>query len=404
MSKLALHGGTPVFARPLAYQEIWPPVDDTTATKLVELYRSRRWTAFDETERDFSQAFAARHDARHGVFVPNGTITLQIALSAVGVGSGDEVIITPLTWYATAMAVRHVGARPVFVDIKPDTLCLDPEKIEQAITPRTRAIIPVHAYGSMADMDRIMDVARRYDLRVIEDCAHMHGGSWNGRGVGSIGDVGSFSFQNSKTMSSGEGGICVTDDPDLYERLFRIKQIGYAPGDQPRKAKSGPPEGLVCYNFRTTAFHPLILGEQLRLLDDRLDRYRAAVAYLEDRLGSTTKLRFQVREPKTDRQGYFGFVMMFDAPEYADVPIDVIHRAIEAEGAFLIRAEGPIYKFILFNLRSDEYDVPEPCVVTEATCDRALWLLHVFLDLSHDELGKMADAIEKVLGNLDALR
>jgi L-glutamine:2-deoxy-scyllo-inosose/3-amino-2,3-dideoxy-scyllo-inosose aminotransferase len=135
------------------------PVDESTAQKLQELYYSRRWTAFDEAEPAFAQAFAAHQGAQHGIFTINGTVTLHCALAALGVGPGDEVIVPPLTWYATAIAVRHVGACPVFVDIEPDTLCIDPQKIEAAITERTKAIIPVHAYGSMADMDRIMAIA-----------------------------------------------------------------------------------------------------------------------------------------------------------------------------------------------------------------------------------------------------
>src|ERR1700733_12000324 len=147
----------------------------------------------------------------------------------------------------------------------------------------------------MADMGGIMAVAKQHKLRVIEDCAHMHGGMWDGLGIGSIGDVGSFSFQNTKTMSSGEGGICITNDSDIADRIFRIKQIGYGFGELPRHAKKGPPRGLLCYNFRATAFHPIILQEQLKSLTARLERYDKAVRYLEERLGRSTKIRFQAR-------------------------------------------------------------------------------------------------------------
>jgi L-glutamine:2-deoxy-scyllo-inosose/3-amino-2,3-dideoxy-scyllo-inosose aminotransferase len=229
MSKLALLGGTPVFERKLNWNTFWPPVQESTARKLFDLYLSRKWTAFDETEYAFSEAFARYHGARHGIFTINGTVTMQCALGAYGIGKGDEVIVPALTWYATAMAVHYVGATPVLVDILPDTLCIDPEKIEAAITPRTKAIIPVHLYGSMADMDRIMAIASKHRLRVIEDCAHVHGGIWDGKGIGSIGDVGSFSFQHSKIMASGEGGISITNDAQIAERIFRMKQIGYGP-------------------------------------------------------------------------------------------------------------------------------------------------------------------------------
>jgi L-glutamine:2-deoxy-scyllo-inosose/3-amino-2,3-dideoxy-scyllo-inosose aminotransferase len=404
MSKLALLGAQPVFERVVEWNTFWPPVDEVTGKKLQELYFSRRWTAFDQTERDFAESFAAFQGAKYGIFTINGTVTLQCALAALGVGSGDEVIVPPLTWYATAIAVRHVGAIPVFVDIKPDTLCIDPEKIETAITERTKAIIPVHAYGSMAEMDQIMAIAKRHHLRVIEDCAHMHGGIWDGKGIGSIGDVGSFSFQNTKTMSSGEGGLCTTNDPEIADRLFRIKQIGYGYGELPRNAKSGPPPGLLCYNYRATAFHPIILQEQLKSLDGRLANYAKVIRYLNERLGQSTKIRFQVPGRKAQRQGCFGWVMVFDDPAYNDVPIDIIRKAIHAEGIPLFLAEGPIYHFILFNVEPEAYRIPEPCSVTENACARILWMLHPYLGLDQSRIEKIADAIEKVVSNMGELR
>jgi dTDP-4-amino-4,6-dideoxygalactose transaminase len=396
-------GGTAVFEEALDFRSFWPPVDEVTGIRLQQLYRSRRWTAFDEAEPEFAQSFAAHHGARFGIFTINGTVTLQCALSACGIGPGDEVIVSPLTWYATAIAVRHVGAVPVFVDIRPDTLCIDAQKVEAAITERTRAIIPVHAYSSMTDMDAIMALAKRRNLRVIEDCAHMHGGIWDGRGIGSIGDVGSFSFQNTKVMSSGEGGICITNDTGLADRMFRMKQIGYGCGELPRQAKSGPPAGLLCYNFRATAFHAVILQEQLKSLNDRLERYCKVRRYLEDRLSQSTRIHFQLPGRKADRQGCFGWVMLFDDPAYADIPVDLLQKALAAEGVPLFRGEGPIYRFILFNVEPENYRIDHPCTVTEHACARMLWLLHPYLGLEQNQVEKMADAIEKVLDNADVL-
>jgi dTDP-4-amino-4,6-dideoxygalactose transaminase len=403
-STLALLGGRPVFEQPLNHKSFWPPVDTVTAQKLQEIYWSREWTAFDQSEADFVRAFAEHHGSTYGIFMVNGTVTLQCALSACGIGPGDEVIVPPLTWCATALAACHVGASPVFVDILRDTLCIDPEKIEAAITGRTKAIIPVHAYGSMADMDRIMAIARRHRLRVIEDCAHMHGGMWDGKGIGSIGDVGSFSFQQGKTMASGEGGICITKDADLADRIFRMKQIGYGPGEKPRFAKTAPPPGLLCYNFRAVAFQPAILHEQLKLLDARLKQYLTSATYLEERLKKSTRIRFQQRGRKAERQGYFGWVMLFDDPKYANVSVDTIQKALAAEGLPVLRAEGPIYEFILFNVNPEAYRIDQPCVVTENACARMLWLLHAYLGLDRAQVERIGDAIEKVMSNVDALK
>jgi dTDP-4-amino-4,6-dideoxygalactose transaminase len=249
-----------------------------------------------------------------------------------------------------------------------------------------------------------MAIARRHGLRVIEDCAHMPGGIWDGKGIGSIGDVGSFSFQYTKTMSSGEGGMCITSDPEIADRIFRMKQIGYGYGELPRQAKSGPPPDLMCYNYRALAFQALILHEQLKSLDSRLERYRKVVDYLERRLGESTKIRFQKAGRKADKQGYFGWVMLLDAPEYADISVDVIQKALQAEGLSVFRAEGPIYRFVLFNVKPEEYRIDQPCLVTENACSRILWLLHAFLGLDDNHIERMADSIEKVLGNVDVLR
>src|SRR5262249_47918106 len=154
-------------------------------------------------------------------------------------------------------------------------------------------IIPVHAYGAITDMGRIMEIAKRHNLKVIEDAAHMHGGVWNGRKVGSIGDVGSFSFQQGKVMACGEGGISITNDAEIADRMFRFTHFGYGPGDQPRQAKNAPPRGLLCHNYRATAFQVAILEGQLKTLDGLLERYAGGVRYLEERLKQSTKIRFQ---------------------------------------------------------------------------------------------------------------
>lgn len=202
--KLAINGGEKIFTQ---NPEIpaWPVTSDKVAEKLKEVYLSGKWSFNGPEEQKFAKDFARYNNAEYGVVMANGTVTLESTLHALNIGPGDEVIVPALTWIATAMAVHYVGATPVFVDIEADTWCLDPAKLEEAITPATKAVIPVHLYGSMADMEKIMDIADKNNLYVIEDCAHAQGGVWNGKGLGSIGIVGSFSFQESKTLSSGEG-------------------------------------------------------------------------------------------------------------------------------------------------------------------------------------------------------
>lgn len=404
MSKLALLGGKPALEQPLDWRTVWPQVNEETCAKLQQLYYSGKWMWSDGTEGAFAKAFAALHGAKHGIFMANGTVTLQCALAAYDIGPGDEVIVPALTWCATAMAVHHVGAKPVLVDIEPESLCIDPERVEAAITTRTKAIIPVHLYGGMASMDRIMHIARQHGLRVIEDCAHVHGGIYDGKGIGTIGDVGSFSFQHAKTMGSGEGGICITNDANVAELIFRMSHIGYGPNQSPGKASDGPPPGLPCYNFRATAFQALILQEQLQTLEARLESYQQGARYLESRLGATTQIRFQQRWRKNTRQSYYGWVMLFDDAQYTDIPIDTIRRAIEAEGVPLIPTWGPVHRFVLFNLKPEEFRVEGDCPVTDRTSKRLLWLHFPFLGLEAAKLDGVVRAIEKVVSNIYELR
>jgi dTDP-4-amino-4,6-dideoxygalactose transaminase len=169
----------------------------------------------------FEETFAKFQGARHGLAVINGTAGLRIALIAAGIREGDEVIVPPYTFLASATAVVESNAVPVFVDIDPETYNLDPGRIEAAITPRTRAIMPVHFAGRACDMERILTIARKHDLKVVEDACHGWGGRWKDKGLGCIGDLGVLSFQSSKNLTAGEGGFITTDDEDLLETRSR---------------------------------------------------------------------------------------------------------------------------------------------------------------------------------------
>src|SRR5262245_59533919 len=193
MAQLALRGGRPVRNQPFTS---WPIYDEREGRGLQIVLESRNWGGYpcpNDFAREFGRKFAEAHNARYGVAVSNGTVSLELALKAAGIGFGDEVIVPAYTWEGTAAAVLFSGAAPVFVDVDRDTYCLDSNLIEAVITDRTRAIIPVHLGFRFADMDAIMEIAVKRDLFVLEDCAHAHGGRWRGKGAGSIGHAGSFS-------------------------------------------------------------------------------------------------------------------------------------------------------------------------------------------------------------------
>ncbi len=358
MANLAINGGKAISETRLPVPE-WPPVKESTVEKLKEIYLSRQWSFNSAAEQAFETEFAAYHGARYGIFMSNGTVTLECALEALGIGPGDEVIVPALTWIATAMAVRYVGATPVFADIEPTTLCLDPKAAEAAITPATRAIIPVHLYGGMADLEALQAIADRHQLAIVEDCAHMQGGLWNGRGVGSWGAVGSFSFQQSKTLAAGESGICLTNDPKLAELLYRAKHIGYSRYDKQGQAGTPPPVGLTCHNYRGLALQAQILRDQLTDLKALIQRYGQSAAILADAVAGIPGIRLQSPGRLASPQGYYALGVIVDGPEWHDIPIPRIIEAIAAEGMGCINGTyGSVYRHLLFNMAPSEYRLP----------------------------------------------
>jgi perosamine synthetase len=236
---------------------------------LLSAFRSGWISSLGEFIGRFERSFAGFCDVEHGVAVSNGTVALQLALLAAEVGPGDEVIVPPLTFVATASAVRHVGATPVFVDCEPDIGTLDPRKLAEAITPRTKAVIPVHLYGHPADMDPIMECARANDLVVIEDAAEAHGARYKDRPIGSIGHMATFSFYGNKIITTGEGGMVVTNDSRFASKIRLLKDHAM----DPNRRYWHP---IVGYNFRMTNLQAAIGCAQLERFTE-LTRTRQAV-------------------------------------------------------------------------------------------------------------------------------
>lgn len=286
----------------------WPVFGVEEEERLLRTLRSGKWGRLDGTEvEEFEQRFAALHGCRHGIAVVNGTVSLRLALLAAGITAEAEVIVPAYTFVSTATAVIEANAVPVFVDIDLDTFNMDPRAVAAAITPRTRAIIPVHFAGQPADMDALMALAAEHDLLVLEDAAHAHGALWRDRPAGSLGHIASFSFQSSKNMTSGEGGILVTNDDRLAETCRSLQNCGRVAGGEwyEHHVASG--------NYRLGEFQGAILNCQLDRLEaqtvvrDRNGRRLAA------RLAELPGLHPQVRPAACTRHSHHLFMLRLDA-------------------------------------------------------------------------------------------
>jgi L-glutamine:2-deoxy-scyllo-inosose/3-amino-2,3-dideoxy-scyllo-inosose aminotransferase len=294
---------------------------------LGRVVRSGTWGFDGPLEAEFERTFAAYQDAEYGLCVANGTVALQLALEALDVGAGDEVIVPGLTWQATAAAALDVNAVPILADIEPGTFCIDPADVERLITPRTRAIIVVHLYGSLADMDRILEIGARHGIPVIEDCAHAHGSRWRDRGAGSWGVLGCFSFQLFKTLTAGEGGFVCTSDPGLREELYSLRNCGRRrPGsldEHWRPVQSG--------NYRMTEFQAAVLLAQLDVFDDQAGQRHRNAARLEAGLARLPGVAPVDGPPQRTRISPYEFAFRFCPGEWDGLSAPAFRKALAAE-------------------------------------------------------------------------
>jgi dTDP-4-amino-4,6-dideoxygalactose transaminase len=334
---LAVGGGTPVRTRPFL---AWPVVDARDEAALLDVLRSGAWGARRGGRGEvFAQTFARYQDAAHGVAVSNGTAALEVALRAVGVEPLDEVIVPPYTFVASATAVLSIGAIPVFCDIREDTLLIDADDAAQRITPRTKAILPVHVAGQPADMDAVLALARRHHLRVVEDAAQAHGAAWRGnvveseagaaetsKKVGAIGDAGTFSFQSSKNLTGGEGGIVVTDDRGVAERAWSLANVGRIPEGAWYQHE------LMGWNLRLTEFQAALLLAQFARLPEQFERREANARTLDRELGQIDGIHPQARDARVAAHAHHLYAFRYDPAAWGGRPRDWFLKALRAEG------------------------------------------------------------------------
>lgn len=327
MEQLALRGGPPVRQRSWP---AWPEVGMSDRQLVLEALESGVWGLGGTKIPRFEEAFARYQHTAYAVAAANGTVTLEMALHAVGVGPGSEVIIPAYTFIATASVVFQVGAVPVIVDIEPDTCTIDPAAVEAAITPRTSAIIAVHVGGGPADMDRLMAIAQKHHLPLIEDAAQAHGAEWRGRRLGSWGICGSFSFQSSKNLTCGEGGAIVTNDEALADYCRAYRNAG-------RWVGRTPPRPLVGADYRLTELQAALLLAQMERLDVQTERRNANAACLSAVLADLNRSTGEPvampprRDERVTRHAYHLYLIRLRQDVWR-VPLPRIVQALQAEG------------------------------------------------------------------------
>lgn len=402
MSMLALLGGTPIRTKPFPK---WPISDESDEEVLLDVLKNGKWGRHQgHLTEAFEQRFASYQGARFGIGVVNGSVAIRLALQTIDIRPGDEVIVPPITFFSTASSVVEVNAVPIFADVHPDTFCLDPASLESVITPRTRAIIPVHFAGQAAAMDEIMAIAKRYDLVVIEDAAHAHGSEYKGRRLGSIGKMSTFSFQASKTLTSGEGGIVLTSE----EHCERICRSLHTCGRFPESAWYE--HHLLGGNYRMTEFQAALLTAQFSRLEEQAQKREANGLFLNKALEKIPGIRPLRRGHGETRHGYHLYIFQYDSAAFDGLPRQKFLEALAAEGIHCSSGyDRPLYKQPVFlNHAFGPYSPAEVqypdyaqvvCPISERACQEACWLAHPLLLGDEGDMLDIAAALEKIFEN-----
>jgi dTDP-4-amino-4,6-dideoxygalactose transaminase len=405
MSELAILGGSPLRTKPFP---AWPQYLPADAQRLQQVLESRHWGGYPVPSRycgEFAERFAKLHGAKYGLCLANGTIALVAALQAAGIRFGDEVIVPAYTWDGTATAVLFAGGVPVFADVDPDTYCLDVESARKAITPRTKALLPVHLAMRFADMDALSALAREHGLKIIEDCAHAHGGQYRAKGAGSIGDMGCFSFQESKLMTSGEGGMVITSDLKYFEHLQSQVNCGRASMTDEYEQR------VLGANYRMTELQAALLIGQLDMLPELAAKRARNAARLSTALSAIPGIRPLPPQPSITRDTIYNYVFQYRPERHGVVARDLFVAALDAEG---IPSDGrfyePVYRSDLF------YATPETCpqlktdysgvkcpVSERAAYEESVWLPQFLLIGEDRDVDDIAASVAKVMEKFDDL-
>ena len=396
--ELAINGGPKTVEKDFA----WPLYDETDVSCVAEIVRSDKWGNPDcgGEVAQFEKEFADFCGTKYALSCVNGSVALRLALIACGVKPGDEVIVPPYTFIATASIVIEANCVPVFVDIDPRTYNLDASKIEGAITTRTKAIIPVHFAGQACEMDEILAVAKKHGLRVIEDACHGHGAAYKGKKLGSIGDAGCFSFQSSKNLTSGEGGMVVTNDDALYQMMNSLRNVGRVEGG------AWYEHHFAGCNYRITQLQAVLLSSQLKRLEEQTLKRHENGTYLNELLEGIDGITPLTRGLGETIHSYHIYIFKYDKSKFNGVSKVEFSKMLAAEGVpCFMGYPQPLYKQPLFQKKNFMcYAIPESvdyanvcCPITEKACyEEAVWIFQNTMLGTKKDMELFASAIIKI--------
>ncbi len=398
---LALLGGTPVRREPFPP---FPVIEEEEIHAAVEVLKSRRLSTFHsnflggDRIREFEEMFARHHGLRFAIACNSGTAALHMAMVAIGIGPGDEVIVPPYTFTATASAVLMAGGVPVFADVREPDFTLDPQAVERAITPRTKALIPVHLFGAPAEMASLSDLARRHQLRIIEDCAQAPGAQYRGRLVGTFSDLATYSFQETKNMTTGEGGMVLTDDPVLAERCQAVRNHGEILAWGARRDYRS---FLLGWNYRMTEIEAAIGICQLRKLKHFNQTRIANACYLTAHLSDLPGLSLPSVHVE-DVHVFHIYTVRFRGAAVG-FSRETFLQALEAEGIPATAGyPRPLYENPVFQGAGARHD---PCPVTERLCRaEAVWFTQIRPPAGLREMADLVSALRKVMDEREPLQ
>lgn len=369
----------------------WPVAGEREQELLREVLESRQWGGFHDIVGQFEQQFAAYQHCTHGISVANGTVALEVALEAAGIRPGDEVIVPAISFVSTATAVSRVGAVPVFVDIEPYTFNMDPGSAARAITPRSKAIIAVHFGGPLADMDRLLDLARSHKLFLLEDAAHAHGSEWKGRRAGSLGDASTFSFQNGKVLTAGEGGIVLTCDDELGAKIRSLANQGRRPG------ATFFHHFDLGTNLRLTAFQAAVLIAGLERLPEQIATRTRNAEFLLKELSGVDGIHWQEVDARINTHSWYLMLGRIDRDRMG-MSRDEFHKMLQQAGVPCT----PFYPHTLYQnpLYQKMPCRVEPCPNAEASIHDAFWLPHYLLLGDEALMREVAGAVKQGVASL----